>query len=274
MTMCCGGGFGTGTLIQRALMSDGPPALLRRASTTSATTTSARCSPLDGVLIAPGIGAAARPGGGRHRTSVRRCGSTPSTTTTRPRIIEAGRTVTVEIHYTGKLENGQPIEFDAIDVFDLDDDGRIVRLSSWYDSHAVRRSLRAALEQPVMVGPPPASWAVPARARSGLRAGAGGVAAAAAAPLAAIPHVNAYWLGRLTSACSSTAGRRGTRAHRARSRPRWRTAGTSVGDVRTLVVTHAHSDHVGLAEWVIEAQRLRVPDASRHGALLRRDARA
>ncbi len=38
------------------------------------------------------------------------------------------------------------MEFDAIDVFDLDDDGRIVKLSSWYDSHAVRKALRAALE--------------------------------------------------------------------------------------------------------------------------------
>ena len=54
--------------------------------------------------------------------------------------------MTVEIHFTGRLENGAPIEFDAIDVFDLDDDGRIVKLTSWYDSHAVRKTLRAALE--------------------------------------------------------------------------------------------------------------------------------
>jgi ketosteroid isomerase-like protein len=63
------------------------------------------------------------------------------------RVIVAGGTVTVEIHYTGALENGERIEFDAIDVFDLDGEGRIVRLSSWYDSHAVRRALRAALER-------------------------------------------------------------------------------------------------------------------------------
>lgn len=62
------------------------------------------------------------------------------------RIIEAGSTVTVEIHFTGRLENGAPLEFDAIDVFDLDDQGRIVKLSSWYDSHAVRKALRAALD--------------------------------------------------------------------------------------------------------------------------------
>jgi ketosteroid isomerase-like protein len=64
------------------------------------------------------------------------------------RVIAAGTTVTVEIHFTGKLENGEPIEFDAVDVFDLDAEGRIVRLSSWYDSHAVRRAVRTALEQP------------------------------------------------------------------------------------------------------------------------------
>jgi ketosteroid isomerase-like protein len=62
------------------------------------------------------------------------------------RIIEAGSTVTVEIHFTGELSNGATMEFDAVDVFDLDDQGRIVKMSSWYDSHAVRKRLRAALE--------------------------------------------------------------------------------------------------------------------------------
>jgi ketosteroid isomerase-like protein len=62
------------------------------------------------------------------------------------RIIEAGSVVTVEIHFTGELENGAPMEFDAVDVFDLDADGKIVKMSSWYDSHAVRKTLRAALE--------------------------------------------------------------------------------------------------------------------------------
>ena len=62
------------------------------------------------------------------------------------RIIEAGSVVTVEIHFTGELANGASMEFDAVDVFDLDDEGRIVKMSSWYDSHAVRKTLRAALE--------------------------------------------------------------------------------------------------------------------------------
>lgn len=58
------------------------------------------------------------------------------------RSIYAESTATVEIHYTGKLATGEGLEFDAVDVFDFDDDGRIVRLTSWYDSHAVRTQLR------------------------------------------------------------------------------------------------------------------------------------
>lgn len=59
------------------------------------------------------------------------------------RVIVAGCTVTVEIHFTGTLAGGQVVEFDALDVFDLDERDRIARLSSWYDSHAVREQLRA-----------------------------------------------------------------------------------------------------------------------------------
>lgn len=58
------------------------------------------------------------------------------------RFIYAESTVTVEIHYTGKLATGEGLEFDAVDVFDLDEDGHITRLTSWYDSHAVRTQLR------------------------------------------------------------------------------------------------------------------------------------
>lgn len=62
------------------------------------------------------------------------------------RTILAGRTATVEIHFRGALASGQTLEFDAVDVFDCDEEGRIVRLSTWYDSHAVRARLRRALE--------------------------------------------------------------------------------------------------------------------------------
>jgi ketosteroid isomerase-like protein len=63
------------------------------------------------------------------------------------RTIFAGDTVTVEIHYTGRLASGFPLEFDAVDVIDFDADGLIRRLSSWYDSHAVRTALRVARER-------------------------------------------------------------------------------------------------------------------------------
>ena len=58
------------------------------------------------------------------------------------RFIHAGPTVTVEIHFTGAVAGGDRLEFDAVDVFDFDDEGRIVRLTSWYDSHGVRGQLR------------------------------------------------------------------------------------------------------------------------------------
>jgi len=63
------------------------------------------------------------------------------------RTIFAGDTVTVEIHYTGRLASGFSLEFDAVDVIDFDADGLILRLSSWYDSHAVRARLRLARER-------------------------------------------------------------------------------------------------------------------------------
>jgi ketosteroid isomerase-like protein len=62
------------------------------------------------------------------------------------RVILADSTATVEIAFTGALESGERMKFDAVDVFDFDDAGKIVRLSSWYDSHAVRRRLREIRE--------------------------------------------------------------------------------------------------------------------------------
>jgi ketosteroid isomerase-like protein len=50
----------------------------------------------------------------------------------------------VEIHFRGHLASGAAIEFDAVDVFDVRD-GRIARLTSWYDSDGVRRALLAGL---------------------------------------------------------------------------------------------------------------------------------
>jgi len=99
----------------------------------------------DGVLIAPGI--EPRRGAAEieeyFRSALR---IYPEHHDDPRRTIVAGSTATVEIHFTGALESGARMEFDAVDVFDLDDQARIARLSSWYDSHAVRSQLRAALE--------------------------------------------------------------------------------------------------------------------------------
>ena len=59
------------------------------------------------------------------------------------RVVVAGDTATVNIHYEGTLANGYQLIFDAVDVFDMRD-GRIGELTSWYDSHMVRRELLAA----------------------------------------------------------------------------------------------------------------------------------
>jgi ketosteroid isomerase-like protein len=71
-------------------------------------------------------------------------GPYPEHLDTPTRILISGTTATVEIHYRGALAGGAEIEFDAVDVFDFDDDGLILRLTSWYDSHDVRSRLREA----------------------------------------------------------------------------------------------------------------------------------
>jgi ketosteroid isomerase-like protein len=71
-------------------------------------------------------------------------GPYPEHRDTPTRILVSGSTATVEIHFKGALAGGPEIEFDAVDVFDFDDDGLITRLTSWYDSHEVRSRLREA----------------------------------------------------------------------------------------------------------------------------------
>lgn len=58
------------------------------------------------------------------------------------RVVVADRTVLVEIRFTGRTAEDRPVEFDAVDVFDLADDGTIRRLSTWYDTAAVTRMVR------------------------------------------------------------------------------------------------------------------------------------
>ena len=57
------------------------------------------------------------------------------------RLIKDGSTIVVEVAFTGRTTAGRPVAFDAIDVFDLAGE-RIRRLSTWYDTAAVRRQVQ------------------------------------------------------------------------------------------------------------------------------------
>jgi ketosteroid isomerase-like protein len=58
------------------------------------------------------------------------------------------RVVTAEVRFTGETEHGTEVEFDGLDVFDIAEDGRIIRLSNWYDIDAARKSIAGpALER-------------------------------------------------------------------------------------------------------------------------------
>lgn len=56
------------------------------------------------------------------------------------RTLVAGDAVVVEVRFSGRTPGGRELAFDAVDVFDLAD-GRIERLSTWYDLTWVRRQL-------------------------------------------------------------------------------------------------------------------------------------
>jgi ketosteroid isomerase-like protein len=61
------------------------------------------------------------------------------------RVVVAGTVVLVEIRFTGRNRAGAEVAFDAVDVFDVTDDGSAIRrLSSWYDTAAVGRMVRAS----------------------------------------------------------------------------------------------------------------------------------
>ena len=45
-------------------------------------------------------------------------------------------TVVVEITFNGATQDGQEVSFDAVDIFDVDN-GRICRLSQWFDTAAL-----------------------------------------------------------------------------------------------------------------------------------------
>jgi glyoxylase-like metal-dependent hydrolase (beta-lactamase superfamily II) len=101
-----------------------------------------------------------------------------------------------------------------------------------------------------MVGPPPDSWSVPPERARAFELAPGIWQLRLPLPWPLVPHVNAYWLagdGVLVD-CGSA----GHPSHRASLTAALELAGASVADVRVLVGTHTHSDHIGLAAWVIE----------------------
>jgi uncharacterized protein len=94
----------------------------------------------DGTLAAPGM----RPREGREAIAAyfpKVLARYPEHFDDATRILVDGRAAAVEITFTGKLDTGEPITFEAIDIFDLDAHGKITKLSTWYDSHSLRRQL-------------------------------------------------------------------------------------------------------------------------------------
>ena len=59
------------------------------------------------------------------------------------RIIEAWDTVVAEIDFSGISADGRGVAFEAVDVFDLAD-GRIVRVSQWFDTADLKRQVGGA----------------------------------------------------------------------------------------------------------------------------------
>ncbi|MGW4487774.1 nuclear transport factor 2 family protein [Amycolatopsis sp. NPDC004368] len=63
------------------------------------------------------------------------------------RRLEAEGAVVTDIDFTGRLRDGRPIAFAALDVFDLSG-GRITKVTTWYDTRDVRRQVLAGSATP------------------------------------------------------------------------------------------------------------------------------
>ena len=59
---------------------------------------------------------------------------------TRLVISERDQTVLAEVTFYGTTQDGREVAFDAVDVFDFRD-GRIAKLTNWYDIDFARKSL-------------------------------------------------------------------------------------------------------------------------------------
>jgi glyoxylase-like metal-dependent hydrolase (beta-lactamase superfamily II) len=103
-----------------------------------------------------------------------------------------------------------------------------------------------------MVGPPPESWSVDVE-----RAGATEIAPGLwrlRLPLSwpTIPHVNAYAIAGDDGVALVDCGIAGDPTCALALERALALSGHSLGDVRVLIATHTHADHIGLAELVLE----------------------
>jgi glyoxylase-like metal-dependent hydrolase (beta-lactamase superfamily II) len=103
-----------------------------------------------------------------------------------------------------------------------------------------------------VVGPPPESWAVDPELARTFDIAPGLWSFRLPLPWHHITHVNAYAIERDDGIVLVDCGSAGDETHRGALEAALGRAGHSIEDVRVLVGTHTHSDHVGLAAWVIE----------------------
>lgn len=103
-----------------------------------------------------------------------------------------------------------------------------------------------------MVGPPPPSWAVDPEAGQAFELAEGLWSLRLPLPWDHPPWVNAYVIALEDGIMLVDCGGAGDPSTIPALEGALRRSGHSVGDVRVLVGTHAHSDHIGIADWVLE----------------------
>ncbi len=103
-----------------------------------------------------------------------------------------------------------------------------------------------------MVGPPPESWAVAPDAARTYELAPGLWSLRLPLAWEHISYVNAYVIERDDGIVLVDCGSAGDDSYREALQRAIAEAGFTLQDVRLLVATHTHSDHVGLAAWVLE----------------------
>ena len=93
------------------------------------------------TITAPGAGTVEQPDIAAYLTHA--LSGYPTHHDAATRTLHADHAATVEITFTGELADGRRIAFDALDVFDFDEQARITKLTTWFDSHTLFKQLRA-----------------------------------------------------------------------------------------------------------------------------------